>query len=85
MEKQNSEYIIKGVERRLIKCVSSFAFMVSVTERSAKTIVHSCHLFPRRKIVRKAQIRTEHVLILVTHIQMCVDDAALLRVNLLQS
>lgn len=42
MEKQNSEYIIKeGVERRLIKCVSSFAFMASITQVSAKTVVHT--------------------------------------------
>lgn len=46
MEKQKSEYIIKeGVERRLIKCVSSFAFMSSITEGSAKTVVHTSVIF----------------------------------------
>lgn len=46
MEKQSSEYIIKeGVERRLIKCVSSFAFMVSITERLGKTVVHTSVIF----------------------------------------
>lgn len=46
MEKQNSEYIIKeDVERRLVKCVSSFAFMASITEGSAKTVVHISVIF----------------------------------------
>jgi len=46
MEKQSSEYIIKeGAERRLIKCVSSFAFMAAVTEGPGKTVVHTSVIF----------------------------------------
>lgn len=46
MEKQSSEYIRKeGVERRLIKCVSSFAFMTSTTEGPGKTVAHTFVIF----------------------------------------
>lgn len=46
MEKQSSEYTIKeGTERRLIKCVSSFAFMASIMEGPGKATVHTSVIF----------------------------------------
>lgn len=46
MEKQSSEYIIKeGAERRLIKCVSSFAFMASIAGGPGETVVHTSVIF----------------------------------------
>lgn len=46
MEKQSSEYTIKDdVERRLIKCVSSFAFMASIMEGPGKAAVHTSVIF----------------------------------------
>lgn len=46
MEKQSSEYIRKeDVERRLIKCVSSFAFMTSTTEGPGKIVAHTFVIF----------------------------------------
>lgn len=45
MEKQSSEYVIKEGVERLTKCVSSFAFMASISERSGKTVVHTSVIF----------------------------------------